>query len=71
MDVSPSARVIRLAEPVEGFALIALTDPSRLVSASGDEIMLRDIQAGVRVQASGWTGTAGALLAHQVLVLSD
>jgi hypothetical protein len=71
MDVSPSARTITLTEPVEGFSIIALTETSRLISTSGAKIMLRDIQAGIRVQASGQPGAAQALLADQVLVLSN
>jgi hypothetical protein len=71
MDVSPSARIIMLTEPVEGFTVIALTETSRLVSASGAEIMLRDLHAGVRIQVSGQPGESQALLAEQVLVLSN
>ena len=71
MDASPSARTIMLAEPVDGFAVIALRERCRLVSASGDEIKLRDLQAGMRVQAFGQPGASRALLADQVLVLPN
>jgi hypothetical protein len=70
-DVSPSARIITLTEPVEGFGVIALTEESELLSASGDEILLRDLRAGMRIQASGRPGDSQALLADQVLVLAD
>jgi hypothetical protein len=71
MEVSPSARTIMLKDPVEGFAVIALRERCRLVSARGEEMMPRDLQAGMRVQASGWPGTSQALLADRVLVLSN
>jgi hypothetical protein len=70
-DVSPSARIIALTEPVEGFRVIALTEESELLSTSGDEILLRDLRAGMRIQASGQPGASGALIANQVLVLTN
>jgi hypothetical protein len=60
-----------LTEQVEGFAIIALTEDSELLSASGDEILLRDIQPGMRIQASGQPGAPGALITNQVLVLTN
>jgi hypothetical protein len=71
LDVSPSARTITLVEPVDGFTVIALAEESQLLSASGDEILLRDLQAGMRIQASGRPGASGALIANQVLVLTN
>jgi hypothetical protein len=71
LDVSPSARTITLAEPVKGFTVIALTEESQLLSASGDEILLRDLRAGMRIQASGQPGASGALIANQVVVLAN
>jgi hypothetical protein len=71
MDVSLSAHVITLAESVEGFDAVALTDETRLVSPSGGEATLRDVRPGMRIQTSGRTGESGALLADVVLILSD
>jgi hypothetical protein len=71
LDVSPSARILTLTEHVEGFAVIALSGESQLLSASGDEILLRDIQPGMRIQASGQPGRSGALIANQVLLLAN
>ncbi|MFN2244641.1 MAG: hypothetical protein ACK2U2_20280, partial [Anaerolineae bacterium] len=71
LEVSPSARILTLTEHVEGFAIIALTEDSELLSASGDEILLRDIQPGMRIQASGQPGAPGALITNQVLVLTN
>jgi hypothetical protein len=70
-DVSLSARIITLSEPVDGFGVIALTAESQLLSASGDEITLRDLRAGMKIQAAGQPGESRALLADQVLVLAD
>jgi hypothetical protein len=69
LDASPSARIITLAEPVDGISVIALMEESELFSASGEEILLRDICAGMRIQASGLPGESGALLATQVRIL--
>jgi hypothetical protein len=71
LEVSPSARIITLTEPVEGVTVIALTEESELFSASRDEILLRDIQAGMRIQASGQRGEPDVLLAKQVCVLAN
>ena len=71
LDVSPSARVITLAEPVDGFTVIALTEESQLLSASGRQILLRDLKAGMRIQASGQPGVPGTLIASQVLVVTN
>jgi len=68
-DVSPSARIITLAEPVKGFEVVALTDESELVSASGGEATLLDIRPGMRIRASGEPGQSGALLAREVVIL--
>ena len=70
LDVSPSARIISLVEPVDGFTVVALTEESQLLSASEDKILLRDIQSGMRIQASGSSGRPGALLATQVRILA-
>lgn len=68
MDVSLSARIITLAEPVEGFSIVALTEKCRLVSADGSEITLHEIRPGMTIQATGQPGESGALLASQVVV---
>jgi hypothetical protein len=71
LDLSPSARIINLTEPVDGFGVIALMEESKVVSGDGDEIMLRDISPGTRIQASGQSGASGTLIADRVLVLAD
>jgi hypothetical protein len=70
LDVSPSARIIRLTEPADGFGVIALTEEGRVVYGDGEEIMLRDIRSGATIKASGRSGAPGTLIANQVLVLT-
>lgn len=69
MDVSLSARIIMLKEPVEGFSVIALAENCELRSSNGEEIELHDIQSGVTIQASGHPGESDALLTDSILVL--
>jgi hypothetical protein len=71
MDVSLSAGVITLAEAVGPFEVVALTEETKLVSASGGEATLQDVRPEMRIQASGQAGESGALLAEVVLILSD
>ena len=71
LDVSLSARIITLTEPVDGFGVIALTEESKVIPVGGEEIMLRDIRPGKRIQASGRSGASGTLIADRVLVLAD
>lgn len=68
-DVSPSAQIIELAEPVEGFQVIALTEETLLTTASDTGATLLDVQPGMRVQAWGKPGTSQALLAYKVVIL--
>lgn len=67
--VSPSARLIRLQEPVDGFSTIALTLGTELISGDGKPLTLHKLQPGMKVQASGQPGESDALLADRVVVL--
>ena len=69
MDVSLSARVIFLKEPVDGFDSIALIEGSKLISENGSGISLQDIQPGFTIQAFGQLGGSNALLASKVIIL--
>jgi hypothetical protein len=69
MDVSLSARVIFLMEPVGGFDSIALAEGTKLISKSGSDISLQDIQPGFTIQAFGQPGGSNAFLASKVIVL--
>lgn len=67
MNVSLSARIITLEEPVDGYSTIALTGESVLLSIDGNDIELRDIQHGITIKVFGQPGDSGALIANQVL----
>jgi len=68
MDVSFSARLIMLKDPVEGIRVLALIENCKLTSSNGEEIELRDIQPGMTVRASGQLGEPDSLLTSFVLV---
>lgn len=67
MDVSFSARLITLKDPVEGIHVLALNENCELTSSIGDEVKLQDIQPGMTVQASGQQGESDALLTSLVV----
>lgn len=69
MDVSLSAQIIMLQEPVDGFSVVALTEDSELFSPEGDVITLQNIGPGVRLEAYGVPGDSNALLASRVRLL--
>ena len=69
MDVSLSARVLFLKEPVDGFDSIALAEGSKLISENGSDILLQDIQPGFTIQAFGQPVGSNALLASKLIVL--
>lgn len=71
MDVSLSARVLLLTQPVEGLNSIALTEGTKILSENGDEIALHTITRGMQVQATGEIGSPGSLIATQVVLLEQ
>ena len=64
-----SARVVVLAQPVSGFATIALTAETEVVRADGSRATIGDLVPGATVEASGPPGTPGTLLARRVVLL--
>ena len=71
VDVSPSARIVTLAEVVNGVRVVALTEESELLGADGAEIALREVKPGMIIEATGRRREAEALLASQVRVVAD
>ena len=69
MDVSLSARIITLKDPVEDIRVLALTEDCELTSSNGEKIDLHDIQPGMLIQASGQRGESDSLLTSFVIVL--
>lgn len=70
MDVAASARVIALAESVQGISAIALTEATAIVGAADSPRQLQDIGRGMVIEATGRVGSPGALLATRVRILS-
>jgi hypothetical protein len=68
-DVSLSAKVIRLKEPIQDFSYLALLQDSKLVSSDGINISLMQVQPGMRVKATGRPGTQGTLIALELSIL--
>jgi hypothetical protein len=67
-DISFSARLIKLKDPVEGIHILALNENCDLVTSNGEKIDLHSIQPGMTVQASGQPGSSDALLTSSVVV---
>jgi hypothetical protein len=68
-SVFPSARIIDLGEPVDGYELIALEDPAVILDAGGAAIDLKELAPGTRIEVTGRPGSPGTLIASQVRVL--
>jgi hypothetical protein len=67
-EASPSLRVIWLAEAVDGFDSIALTEGTVLTDQKGTLLALMDIKPGEKIEAAGFPGTPGTLLAEEVTI---
>ena len=69
-EVFPNARVIALAEPVDGFDVIVLTGETAIYSAGGVSITANDIEPGMRIQTIGRHGAGDTLTATLVRILA-
>lgn len=67
-DASPSARVIMLMEPTEGFDAIAVTEETVLVDGNGKALGMNEIRRGMFVKAQGASGQGGALIASHLIL---
>lgn len=67
-EASPSVRVIWLAEAVEGFESIVLTEETTLLDQDGNPLEINQVQGGMTIQAFGLPGEPGALLAEEVIL---
>jgi hypothetical protein len=70
-DVSLSARIITLTEPVQGFDTIALADGCEVIFVGGGGATLRDLRPGAKIEAQGQPGSAQAFLANRLLISND
>lgn len=65
-----SAQIIVLREPMQGFSDLALTQDTKLVSAEGLDITLREVRPAMVIQATGRPGAHGTLLPDEVRILA-
>ena len=70
-EVSLSARVIQLRHPFQGTDSIALTDETRIVSESGQEMKLSSIEPYMKIDVLGNPGTPGVLIATEITVVGQ
>jgi ABC-type Fe3+-hydroxamate transport system substrate-binding protein len=70
-EISPSAQIILLTEPQNGFDTIALTEATTIVLADGTTTDLTAVQPETTIRASGEAGESNALLAEEIVVLTQ
>ena len=66
--VSASARVITLAQPVAGFANVALLGDTEMVRPSGATATVTDLAPGATVEVIGRPGAPGTLVARRIVL---
>jgi hypothetical protein len=66
--VSPSARIITLATPVDGIDTLALLEAAEIRAADGQTLTLRDLAPGTHIEVLGERGGSDALLVEEVRV---
>ena len=64
-----SARVLVLAQPVSGFANVALTTDTEVVRSNGARVAITDIASGATVEVTGRPSAPDTLLARRVVLL--
>ena len=69
-DVSPGARLIVLAEPVEGFEIVVLAEDAELLAADGSDTTLAEMQPGTTIEATGRSGGTGAMIVTRLRVIA-
>ena len=68
-DVSPGARLVVLAEPVEGYEVVVLTEESEVLALDGSEIAIKELRVGMTIEVSGRSGGSGAMVVTQLRVI--
>lgn len=66
---SASARVITLAEPVNGFASIVVSLGTELVRPNGLTATVGDLMPRARLEVTGRPGAPGTLVARRIVLL--
>ncbi|HAF61398.1 MAG TPA: hypothetical protein DCK95_03620 [Anaerolineaceae bacterium] len=68
LDVSLSARIITLEQPVQGIQTVALTDETSILTQNEAKIDLTGIHPGMQIQATGKQRNSASLIASQVIL---
>lgn len=68
-DVALSARLILLAEPVDGIDVVVLEEGGKVFASNGEQIGLGELERGQTITAGGQRGSADGLLALAVFVV--
>jgi hypothetical protein len=75
LDTSPSLQgihIIRDSDEEREIFTVVLTDETQLISASGSQINLNDLQPGMRIRAIGKPGfKKDGMLAREVRILAE
>jgi hypothetical protein len=66
--VSASARVITLAQPVAGFANVAMVADTEMVRPSGAPATVADLAPRATVEVTGRPGAPGTLVARRIVL---
>lgn len=64
-----SARIVQLAEPVQGYREVAFNASTRYRRADGSPASLADLQPGTRIQVRGTRTSGTTLLASEVVLV--
>ena len=66
---SASARVITLAQPVEGVGQVVVSLDTEVVRSNGAKAEVRDLVPPARVEITGRPGLPGTLIARRIVLL--
>ena len=65
---TPSARIVTLAQPVDGFTTVALTADTQIVRASGAPAAATDLVPRATIEVTGRPGAPGTLVARRIVL---
>ena len=67
-SVSASARVVMLAQPVNGFSTLAIAANTDIARANGARASLADVAPGATVEATGRPSTSGTVVVRRLVL---
>ena len=70
LEVVTETRTIKLAAAVDGFALISLTEGTRILTTDGTLADLSEISSGAIIRVTGHSGGGGELVATEIQVVN-